>query len=141
VNRRINAFAIATVFLFVACTDSDPAGVDDDPEGLVGSWVGTSLLWGGDDLFLGGTTLTLTFTAAGTFSGASTNSPIGLYCDNGPDCTINGVYTSTATGVVFDSNDPPEDQTPMSYTANATTLVLSGPVDGLESSWTFTRTP
>ena len=139
--RRMTANAVVLAsILVVGCGDSGLVEVDV-PEDLLGSWTATSLFWGGQDLILSGTTLTLTFRADGSFSGDVTNSPTRLFCDAGPNCQINGDYSATSTQLVFATNEPAENQTPMGMSVDATTLVLSGPIEGQEGLFTFSRSP
>lgn len=116
------------------------AGCSDDGTGptspLVGTWNATSFTAFGQNLIAQGMTLTLTLTAAGTYSLVVTGDVVGI-CDPGPNCTQTGAYRSTATTITTDPGTAGEQT--FAYTIQGTTLTFTGSLSGVPATITFTK--
>lgn len=104
---------------------------------LVATWNATSFVALGQDAIAQGMTLTITFTAAGTYTLSVTGDVIGA-CSPDPDCSTTGTYAATNTQVTLDGGTP--DEVTLTYAIQGTTLTVTGDIDGTAFTATFART-
>jgi hypothetical protein len=136
---RVRRSSLLAPLCAVALTSVVP-GCSDDGTGptspLVGTWNATSFTALGQNLIAQGMTLTLTLTAAGTYTLVVTGDVVDI-CDPGPNCTLTGTYTSTATTITTDPGTA--DAQTFAYTIQGTTLTFTGSLSGVPATIIFTK--
>lgn len=80
--------------------------------------------------------VTLTLSDSGSYTVQIEDDLVDL-CDPGPDCTLEGPYTSSDATVVLSPGT--DDEQEFAYVINGSTMVWSGTVNGIATSFTFER--
>ena len=111
--------------LAVSCSDSETTGPDSDR--LVGTWQVTSFQAFGIDVIQQGMSMTLTLTAAKTYTIVITDDAIGT-CDQATTCTETGTYSSTSTEITIDPAT--DDEVTFNYSIQGSTMTFTGNIDG-----------
>lgn len=116
----------ALLQLAVACSDKDATGPSSD--GLVATWQATSFQVEGFDVIQQGMGVKITLTAGKTYTLVITNDFTGA-CEDSPNCTDTGAYSSTSTQITLDPGTP--DEVTFNYAIQGSTMTLTGDIDGI----------
>jgi hypothetical protein len=136
-HRNLASFVvILALALLPACGDEDDGSMNPGAS-LQGTWEADTFSAGGTDYVATGLGVTITFTAT-TFVVDVTGDTNGVVCDTPGDCVNTGTLSYTSSTITFDAGTA--DEITFNYTVTATTLTLSGDIDGTALSATFTRT-
>lgn len=131
------SLSILSVLLLSACgDDSNDSMSPGSGASLEGTWNATSFSIDGNDQVVSGFTFTVTFTAT-TYSISISGDNNNVICDMTTSCTDGGAISSTGSTVTFDPGT--QDEVTFSYTATATTLTLTGNIQGSAVSVSLTR--
>ena len=125
--------AAVTFVPIAACSDDDDG--TDPTSVLVGSWTFTSLSGLGQDFIALGMDLELELTSAETYTFTVTNDMV-EFCDPGPDCTVTGDYTATASTITLDPTDEP---TTFTWAISGNTMTWTGSIGGTPATAVMTR--
>ena len=119
------AMAVLLPIASACSSDDDPTAPGADP--LVGTWQVTSFQALGSDLIAQGMTLTITLSAAKTYTIVVTDDLLGT-CDQGTTCTETGSYSSTSTQITIDPGL--EDEVTFNYSIQGNSMTFTGSIDG-----------
>jgi len=137
-RARTLRIALPVLLIAWAC-GGDPAEPNIN-EAFVGNWVATSFIVDGEELITPGGGLSVSF---GFFSDGSYQFIVGgdvnnYFCDPATSCVDDGDYSFAGNVITLDPGTV--DQLGLQYSASASTLNVSGNLDGLPFSAVFART-
>ena len=127
--------AAALVSVAASCDDDDD---DTDPtpsSPLVGTWDATSLTTPTGDAIGNGMSLTAVVGSTGNISLNVVGDQLGL-CNPGPDCSVTGTWTSTASTITITSGT---DVTTLNWTMAGETMTWTGTVEGVATTIVFDK--